>query len=140
MLNNSQVNDAETQSPPGHATASPRTKVAPRIGRASKLRLLARLHGEGLVTWSGAPVRAIYDLDVFGGGASRTASGFLEGDFAAAQALGQDETAPPATVAARLRLENGGELAIQIFVVASDLAEFEAPLTPAQADLLSAPS
>jgi hypothetical protein len=74
------------------------------MGRASKLRLLARLHGEGFVTWSGSPVPVIYDLDVFGGGASLTASGFLDGDFAAAHASGQDETGRPTPMAARLRL------------------------------------
>jgi len=108
------------------------------MGRASKLRLLARLHGEGLVTWSDSPIPVVYDLDVFGGGASRTASGFLDGDFAAAHASGQDETGRPTPMAARLRLETRGEIAIQIVVVAPDLAEIEAPLTPAEADLLSA--
>lgn len=110
------------------------------MGRASKLRLLARLHGKGLVTWSGPPVPVVYDLDVFGGGVSRIASGFLDGDFAAAHACGQDETARPTAMAARLRLENGGEIAIQIVVAAPDLAEIEAPLTSAEADLLSAQS
>jgi hypothetical protein len=108
------------------------------MGRGPKLRLLARLHGEGLVTWPASPVPVTYDLDVFGGGSSRTASGFLDGDFAAAHASGQDETGRPAPMAARLRLANGGEVAIQIVVVASDLAEIEAPLTHAEADLLSA--
>jgi hypothetical protein len=108
------------------------------MGRASKLKLLARLHGEGLVTWSGSPVSVTYDLDVFGGGPSRTASGFLDGDFAVAHASGQDETGRPTPMAARLRLENGSEVAIQIVVTAPDLAEIEAPLTSAEASLLSA--
>jgi hypothetical protein len=40
-------------------------------------------------------------------------------------------------MAARLRLEEGDEAPIQITVTAPDLAEFEAPLTSAQAELLS---
>jgi hypothetical protein len=120
---------------PKSMMASKRNKGAPRMGRASKLRLLARLHGKGLVTWSGPPITVVYDLDVFEGGSSRTASGFLDGDFTAAHA--SDETADPAPVAARLRLEGEGEVQIEVIVVASDLAEFEAHLTPAQTDLLS---
>ncbi len=109
------------------------------MGRVSKLRLLARLHGRGDVIWPGGQVCVTYAVDIFGGGPTRTASGFLDGDFAAAHAAGDDETTGPIATDARLRLEDGGEIAIQITVVASDLAEFEAPLTPAQAERLSAP-
>ena len=43
-----------------------------------------------------------------------------------------------APMVARLRLEDESEVAIQIIVVESDLAEFEAPLTASEADLLLA--
>ncbi len=116
---------------------SPKSQGGPRMGRASKLRLLAKLHGQGVVIWPGRPIPVIYDLDVFGGGPSRTASGFLDGDFSLAHASGPDETAGLAGMVARLRLEDGGEVGIQIVVVAPDLAECEATLTSAEAELLS---
>jgi hypothetical protein len=123
--------DSKAPAPPGPAASVKKTKVAPRMGRPMKLRLLSRLHGEGLVTWSASPVSVTYGIDVFGGGQARTASGFLDGDFTDGHA---DDPIP---VAARLRLDNAVEVDIQITVVAPDLAEFEAPLTVAEADLLS---
>jgi hypothetical protein len=107
------------------------------MGRVSKLKLVARLHGRGLLIWPDATVSVTYDVDIFDGGSARTASGFLDGDFAAAHDSEQDQATAPVASAARLRLEGGGEMAIQVIVVATDLAEFEAPLTSAQADLLS---
>jgi hypothetical protein len=135
----SKVDDRQDRSEPvlTKIPPPPKNKGAPRMGRASKLRLLARLHGEGLVILPGSPVPVSYDVDIFAGGSAQTASGFLDGDFAAAYASRQDESTGPAATAARLRLADGGEVAIQITIVAPDLAEFEAPLTSAEADLLS---
>ena len=88
--------------------------------------------------WPGSSISVAYEVDIFGGGPGRTASGFLDGDFASAyQSEQDDEAAASVATPARLLLEGGGEMAIQITVVASDLAEFEASLTPAEADLLS---
>lgn len=116
-------------------TSPPKGRGSPRMGRMAKLKLLARLHGQGHVTWPGSAISVTYDVDIFGGGATRTASGFLDGDFAAAYSSEQDDATAP--VAACLRLEGGAEMAIQITVVATDLAEFDAPLTSAEADLLT---
>jgi hypothetical protein len=118
-------------------TSAPKGRGSPRMGRMAKLKLLARLHGHGQVSWPGSTVTVTYDVDIFGGGATRTASGFLDGDFAAAYESEQDEATGPVATTARLRLEGGAEMAIQITVVATDLAEFDAPLTSAEADLLT---
>jgi hypothetical protein len=131
--------DSQGRSKANAPKSAPKNRGAPRMGRASKLRLLARLHGQGRVVWPGASVAVTYDVDIFGGGVTQTASGFLEGDFAAAHGAGQDEAGDPAPSAARLRLEDGSEVAVQIVVVASDLAEFEAPLSSAEVDRLSSP-
>jgi hypothetical protein len=135
MPDNSQASVADTQ--PGRMTGSPRSKHAPRMGRAAKLRLLGRLHGVGVVTLAGSAISVVYDLDVFSGGATPTASGFLDGDFAAAYASDQDELASQMPVAAGLRLEDGNEVALQLSVVAADLAEIEISLTSAQVELLA---
>ncbi len=118
--------------------ASPaKGRGSPRMGRMAKLKLLARLHGQGQVAWPASAVSVTYDVDIFGGGATHTASGFLDGDFAAAYESEQDEATAPVATAARLILEGGAEVAIQITVVAADLAEFDASLTSAEADLLA---
>jgi hypothetical protein len=108
-------------------------------GRA-RLRLLGALRGAGALVWTGGAIAVAYELDIFGAGEARSASGALEGDFSALPAPdAADPDAPPIT-GARLRLEDGREIAIDLTSLEPGLVEIEAHLTAADAGLLPAAS
>ena len=89
------------------------------------LRLLGALRGNGVMVWSGGEEAVAYELDVFGAGEARSASGALEGDFI--ETLTPEEGAgavsPPIT--ARLRLQDGREIGIDIAGVEPPMAQFD---------------
>ncbi len=102
----------------------------------TRLRLLGALRGAGALVWSGGAIPAAYELDIFGAGEARSASGALEGDFSALPAPdAADPDAPPIT-GARLRLADGREIAVELTTLEPDVVEFEAQLTAADANLL----
>ena len=87
------------------------------------LRLLGALRGSGSVRGSGEAVAAAYEIDVFGAGMARSASGALEGDFDALLGTGEVEDVLP--MAGHLRLEDGEEVAIEIVGLEAHMAQFE---------------
>ncbi|MDR3510406.1 MAG: hypothetical protein P4L73_02135 [Caulobacteraceae bacterium] len=107
-------------------------------GRAREpLRLLAAFRGAGMLSWSGGVAGVAYELDIFGSGDGRSASGVIEGEISALPAssgAGDGQDAP--LLPARLRLEDGHEIAIEITGFESPLAYFEARLVAADAKLL----
>jgi hypothetical protein len=100
------------------------TRGAGRKG-AARLRLLGALRGTGQLTWTGGPVPVAYEINVFGAGDVRSASGSLEGNFPGAD--GFDPSDPQASPApdARLRLEDGTEVAVDITSLEPEVAEFD---------------
>jgi hypothetical protein len=105
-------------------------------GRA-RLRLLGALRGGGVLVWSGGSLAVGYELDIFGAGEARSASGALEGDFSALPPPDPEAPDAPPLTGARLRLEDGREIAIELTSLEPGLAEFEAQLT---ADLSPPPA
>jgi hypothetical protein len=101
-----------------------------------KLKLLGSLRGAGAMLWSGGEIAVAYELDIFGSGEARSASGALEGDFSVLPPPAEDAPDAPPVTGARLRLDGGRELAIDLTSLEPDLAEVEAHLTAKDADLL----
>lgn len=96
--------------------------------RHAALKLVAATRGEGALVWSGGSTSVAYELDLFTGGAKTLASGGLAGDFARLLSqAGEHETA-------RLRLQDGSEIAVELFGLEPDLAGFDA-----QADFATHP-
>lgn len=104
-------------------------------GRA-RLRLLGALRGSGALIWSGGTIPVAYELDIFGAGEARSASGSLDGDFSGLPAPDEAEPDAPPITGARLRLDGGHEIAVELTSLEPELAEFEAQLTAADAGLL----
>lgn len=121
---------AMSHSSPGvHAPiAEAPTRSAPTAQRGlrskwrdpAKLKLLASLRGDGLLTWEGGQAPMRYELDLFGAGTSRSASGNLEGDFAGLRVDGES----PEVAAATLRLADGQEIVVDLSDLQADFAEF----------------
>ena len=101
-----------------------------------RLKLLGALRGAGTLVWPGGSIEAAYELDIFGSGDARSASGNLEGDFSAVPAPDPDDPDTAPITGARLRLDGGHEIAIEITALEPDVVEFEAQLTAADAGLL----
>jgi hypothetical protein len=93
-----------------------------RRGR-SPLRLLGALRGDGVLIWPGGKGEVSYELDVFGAGDVFSANGALEGDVVAK--LAPEEGVEAAAIAARLRLPDGREIALDIHRLDPPLAEVE---------------
>lgn len=91
--------------------STPWTTNALRRGRAP-LRLMGALRGVGVLIWPGGEGEVEYELDVFGAGDIVSASGAIEGDVVANLAPGEGDEA--AATAARLRLRDGREIAVDI--------------------------
>ena len=104
-------------------------------GRA-RLRLLGALRGSGALIWSGGTIPVAYELDIFGAGEARSASGSLDGDFSVLPPPDEAEPDAPPITGARLRLDGGHEIAIELTSLEPELAEFEAQLAAADAGLL----
>jgi hypothetical protein len=110
------------------ADASAAAQAKPRGGSSwgarssnrdgGKLKLMGSLRGAGLLTLADQSIPAAYELDIYArSGATRSASGHLEGAFAAL-VDGEARTG-------RLRLSDGVEFDIELTDLESDLAEFE---------------
>ena len=96
-----------------------------RNGRNSApLRLVSALRGQGGLTWAGGTVTATYELDLYDRGATHLASGNLEGDFSSL--LGEDDGVTAQAGGARLRLDDGRELDIDLISLDAGGADFEA--------------
>ncbi|HEY1880730.1 MAG TPA: hypothetical protein VGG68_12435 [Caulobacteraceae bacterium] len=95
---------------------------AGRRGRPP-LRLLGALRGVGTLIWEGGEGEVSYELDVFGAGDAYTANGALEGDVVAKLAPEAEEET--AVLAARLRLPDDREIAVDILRLDPPLAEVE---------------
>ncbi len=130
---------AADSSVPDPAKAAPQAKPAAKAPAAkaneswgmrrnprnsAPLRLVSALRGQGGVIWSGGSVTASYELDLFDRGAVHMASGNLEGDFSAL--VGDDEGVAAQAAGARLRLDDGRELDIDLLSLEADYADFEA--------------
>jgi len=100
------------------------------------LKLLGALRGAGMLVWSDGSAPAAYELDIYGRGETRTASGNLEGDFSGI--LFEDE-ARPQPGGYQLRLDDGRDLQIELTFMEAAAAGFEARETPANAEVLSKP-
>ncbi|HEY1562311.1 MAG TPA: hypothetical protein VGF71_15700 [Caulobacteraceae bacterium] len=95
---------------------------AGRRGR-SPLRLLGALRGVGTLIWEGGEGEVSYELDVFGAGDVHSANGAVEGDVVAG--IPADEDGDAAPIAARLRLPDDREIALDIMRLDPPLAEVE---------------
>lgn len=111
--------------PTGAATAQPKPRGGASWGSRSfgrdsvKLKLVGSRRGEGLLLVADRTIPALYELDIYARGDARTASGHLEGAFAElADADGETPTL-------RLRLSDGGEIAIDLTDLDTDMADFE---------------
>jgi hypothetical protein len=101
-------------------------------GRATApLKLLGALRGRGVLIWSGGKAAAAYELDIFGRGASHSANGQLEGDFA--PLLRRNRRGGPPT-SGRLRLEDGREIEMELVSIEAEVVEVDGPVG---ADLLT---
>jgi len=90
------------------------------FGRDSvKLKLVGSRRGDGLLLLAEVAIPAHYEFDIYARGGARTASGNLEGDFTAL--AGPDAE----TSGLRLRLSDGGEIAIELTDLDADMADFE---------------
>ena len=98
-----------------------------------RLRLLRALRGEGALIWSGGAIPAAYELDIFGRGEDRQASGQLTGDFSALP----DFSIRPGD--RRLRLDDGREIAIDLVSQETATFGFDAKSGPGLIALLAAP-
>ena len=87
----------------------------------AKLKLLGSLRGEGQLILPDRTVPALYELDIYARGATRTASGHLEGAFAAFHDPEAD-----LDLAGRLRLDDGREIEIDLTELDAEAADFEA--------------
>lgn len=98
-----------------------------------RLRLLRALRGEGVLVWPGGAIPAAYELDIFGRGEDRQASGQLTGDFSALP----DFSLRPGD--RRLRLDDGREIAIDLVSQEPATFGFDAKSGPGLAALLATP-
>jgi hypothetical protein len=115
------------------ARPEPTVRVAPQVAMAwgtqrrpqdrAPLRLLGALRGDGTLIWPGGSIAVAYELDLFGRGPARQASGNLEGDFSTLCPIQPDDALPEGV---RLRLDDGVELTIELTALGADEAAFEA--------------
>ncbi len=90
----------------------------------ARLRLLGALRGDGALVWPGGSIAVTYELDLFGRGPVRLASGNLEGAFSKLALADADPSIMPG--GSRLRLDDGAELEIELIALDATTAEFDA--------------
>jgi len=83
----------------------------------SRMKLVGALRGKGALLVAERTVPATYEMDVFDMGAMRTLSGQLRGDFS--------RLAGAEAQSARLRLEDGREIEINLVAVRPNVADFD---------------
>jgi hypothetical protein len=138
MAASSDGDQPATPPQPRRESQAPRSWGGRGRGRdQGRLTLLGALRGDGVLIWTGGSLPVAYELDVFGRGPVRTASGTLAGDFAAL--VPPDDAEAPDVPDARLRLSDGRELDIDLTSLETNDADFEARGGSAPADLLPDP-
>lgn len=120
MSNSSTGVDAPTVESPARPAQAASRGLRAKWRDPAKLKLLASLRGDGLLIWEGGEAPARYELDLFGSGTSRSASGNLEGGFTDLMVEGE----PTDAAVARLRLSDGHEIAVDLSDLQPDFAEF----------------
>jgi hypothetical protein len=109
---------------PSADLAAPAPAKSRQQGRSwrsrGQLKLVGARSGAGVLVWSGRSVPAAYELSVFSQGETRSVHGKLEGDFGAL--VDGDESDAGRAL---LRLEDGGEIEIEVVDLESDGADFE---------------
>jgi hypothetical protein len=120
----------DTPQPPA---GRPRSGSTSRGRWRSWLKLVGSRRGQGAIVWSGPPIPAAYELDVFAAATTCSIQGALEGDFAPLLAEA-DADQPPHGV--RLRLDDGREIAIDIVELEAGYADVTAVATPEDAAAL----
>jgi hypothetical protein len=118
--------------------AKPATRVSwsrgGRHGRAS-LKLLGARRGEGMLVCADVAIPAAYEIDVFSSGEAHTVNGALEGDFS--RLLSAEAPGEPRVCGARLRLDDGREIDIDLVDVEISAAGFDLRDDRVAADLLN---
>jgi hypothetical protein len=123
-------------------TANKTTAAAPRVSwtrggwrNRSALKLMGARRGDGVLIWSGLAIPVAYVIDVYAQGEAQSVSGVLEGDFARLAAA--EASAAARERGARLRLDDGREIDIDLTTVEDTSADFEMLGDGAGADLLN---
>jgi hypothetical protein len=99
-------------------SASSRPQGRSWRGRA-QLKLVGAQRGAGTLVWSGRAIPAAYELDVFSQGETHSVQGKLDGDFS--ELVDGEESGGRA----RLRLDDGREIEIDVVDLEPDGADFE---------------
>jgi hypothetical protein len=113
------------------STVATKPKTPARPARAggwkwrgrSPLKLVGARNGDGVLMWSGFAIPAAYELDVFSLGDAHSVQGTLEGDFSSLMRRGEARVRESG--GARLRLDDGHELDIDVGALGQWCAEFD---------------
>jgi len=114
------------------SSANPPTPEAAAQAGASKgwrgksrdrLKFLGTRRGDGVLLYAPHSIPVTYELDVFSLGDTRSVRGALRGDFTAV--LSGDADGGPATRQARVRLDDGREIDIDLTEMEDVFADFE---------------
>jgi hypothetical protein len=122
-----------TESKARPAAAGGRVSWARGRGRAT-MKLLGARRGDGLLVYADLAIPAAYVIDVYAQGDTHSASGSLEGDFS--PLIADEAPDEPRMFGARLRLDDGRELAIELVDVEPTNADFDVREDRVGADLL----
>lgn len=85
---------------------------------------MGALRGDGALVWPDGSIAVTYELDLFGRGPVRLASGNLEGLFSKLAPADADPATLPEDL--HLRLDDGAELEIELIALDAGTAEFDA--------------
>jgi hypothetical protein len=101
--------------------------------RGGALKLMGARRGEGLLVCADLAIPAAYEIDVYAQGEGRRITGGLEGDFSCLVS----SDAPDRPLGARLRLDDGREIDIELVDLDDSSARFDLRDDRAGADLLN---